>query len=883
MNNYIFQKTLGNNLMTENQIQIKPNISNISNKPKIKVVITKKKLLDEQANNELTNELILQTEDELLQNIIKQYVVGNKFTLPDIILQESPTDIELQKRIVNTYFKLITQQLHINIDCKINTEINNNIIDWNTLRKYQKDYILEVIDKLKNNKKCILKSPTGSGKTVMFYWVIVKLFELLSKSNKFPDKFNILLLTPRIKLCNQSINEFNKNILKYNGINAKYLKYDYENREESELVLKTEIIKPNYLNFISSTYQSLPNLYEFIKKTNINIDLVIFDEFHYIVTWDKNTNKKDILNSHYFNHKLFTSATPYKSQETNSALYGSLIDKVSVKHLIDLDYLCPIIPIVEIDNDKPITPDEIILKKKLGKYCKLPLLISDTFTRYNKKKAILFCNDTSNCWELYDLLENNKELLNGIKVFQPYVSVKRNTKTTNKPTTTTKNTTKNIENENENDNDTESVTSTDSSSDFSIDSPLDLIEEENKLLDKLLNKDFENIENVLKKYESCNEPCILITCKKIDMGYDHPPIDLVIIADNKASLVDITQVIGRGLRKTNDYINKVCHILLPIRVKDINDNNFKSVKNYLEYLQNNVGLNIEYFIREQILKQRAKINGLSVDSNTQPIQPAQPAQPNQVEDYTKLYNNMKFINSNWVKIYDSLTILPTGLNKMKFEFNMLRDNIKGLGLQNKTDYKKWATDNNEDISPEIKYNADGWANYYHFLDIDISKFPKTIDEFKQICTQNNIKTKEIYEKNMNKLNLPSMPEELYKPQAKGKGKITLCRDTSKCFTDGQQIRHSMRGNNNKTRIGIYDSKKDLIKFEGKYLTMNQFVKTHYELERPNRSPAANAWLECECKISDHKDNDDDKYNDNDNWVSTHNLPDISNNFIQFLQ
>jgi len=164
----------------------------------------------------------------------------------------------------------------------------------------------------------------------MFYWVIVKLFELLSKSGKFPDKFNILLLTPRIKLCNQSINEFNKNILKYNGINANYLKYDYENREESELVLKTEIIKPNYLNFISSTYQSLPNLYEFIKKTKININLVIFDEFHYIVSWDKNTNKKDILNSQYFYHKLFTSATPYKSQETNSALYGSLIDKVSV-------------------------------------------------------------------------------------------------------------------------------------------------------------------------------------------------------------------------------------------------------------------------------------------------------------------------------------------------------------------------------------------------------------------------------------------------------------------------------------------------------------------------------------------------------------------------
>jgi superfamily II DNA or RNA helicase len=42
------------------------------------------------------------------------------------------------------------------------------------------------------------------------------------------------------------------------------------------------------------------------------------------------------------------------------------------------------------------------------------------------------------------------------------------------------------------------------------------------------------------------------------MGYDHPPIDLVIIADNKASLVDIAQAIGRGLRKTNPL--KIAHV-----------------------------------------------------------------------------------------------------------------------------------------------------------------------------------------------------------------------------------------------------------------------------------------------------------------------------------
>jgi hypothetical protein len=260
-------------------------------------------------------------------------------------------------------------------------------------------------------------------------------------------------------------------------------------------------------------------------------------------------------------------------------------------------------------------------------------------------------------------------------------------------------------------------------------------------------------------------------------------------------------------------------------------------------------------------------------------------------EYKQIYDNMKFINNNWVKIYDSLTILPNGRNKMKFEFNMLCDNVKVLKLQNKLEYKQWAQINNEEINPEIKYNADGWENYYHFLNIDISKFPKSIEELKKICIENNIKNKDIYDKNAYKLNLPSMPEELYKLQSKGKGKITLCRDTKRCFINGQQIKHTIRcsidndtyndkdNDNkgqknkytiiNKTRLCIYDSKTNLLKFNGKYLTMNQFVKTHYELERPDRTSCANAWAECECKI-------------NDKWVSTHNLPDISNNFIQFL-
>jgi hypothetical protein len=85
-----------------------------------------------------------------------------------------------------------------------------------------------------------------------------------------------------------------------------------------------------------------------------------------------------------------------------------------------------------------------------------------------------------------------------------------------------------------------------------------------------------------------------------------------------------------------------------------------------------------------------------------------------------------------------------------------------------------------------------------------------------------------------------------------------CRDMSKCFTNGQRVRHTI--GINKTWVGIYDSSKNgILHNENLYQgrsPLNKFVTSHYESENISRS--ANAWLVCECEI-------DGK------WVSTYNL------------
>ncbi len=86
-----------------------------------------------------------------------------------------------------------------------------------------------------------------------------------------------------------------------------------------------------------------------------------------------------------------------------------------------------------------------------------------------------------------------------------------------------------------------------------------------------------------------------------------------------------------------------------------------------------------------------------------------------------------------------------------------------------------------------------------------------------------------------------------------------CRDMTKCFTNGQRIRHTI--GINKTWIGTYDSSKNGIVCDGKtYYTLSELAKAHNKNELPHRiTNTANGWKECECEV-------DEK------WISTYSLP-----------
>lgn len=84
-----------------------------------------------------------------------------------------------------------------------------------------------------------------------------------------------------------------------------------------------------------------------------------------------------------------------------------------------------------------------------------------------------------------------------------------------------------------------------------------------------------------------------------------------------------------------------------------------------------------------------------------------------------------------------------------------------------------------------------------------------------------------------------------------------CRNMSKCFRDGQRIRHVIDTN---IWIGVYNSSTDKIICDEKfYKSLSGFAATHYSIARTDRCESANGWKECECEVDGR-------------WISTFSLP-----------
>ena len=74
----------------------------------------------------------------------------------------------------------------------------------------------------------------------------------------------------------------------------------------------------------------------------------------------------------------------------------------------------------------------------------------------------------------------------------------------------------------------------------------------------------------------------------------------------------------------------------------------------------------------------------------------------------------------------------------------------------------------------------------------------------------------------------------------------MSSDMSKCFTNGQHIRHKF--GINKIWIGIYDSSQNGIIYDTKfYKSLSGFAKAHFS--KDGKPQSVSGWLKCECEVN----------------------------------
>lgn len=258
-------------------------------------------------------------------------------------------------------------------------ELNNVLSDEEILRnRIQSEYIVDIVKELEVNKKVFIKAPTGFGKTHVYHKTI--------KHMMF-DK--ILFLTPR-KTLNIQITH-NKYFV--NDDNYKIIHYSETNSNSKDNLISN--LNNNKI-MMTSCYQSCKQLFELLKKYGFKFDIIIFDEAHYITTWiDSN---EFLTNDDITIFKLFGSATPTEDIENKVEIFGNIIEKVKVHELINSGILCDIDTIVkQLDNAK-------------SEYHNLKDLIVGAFEKYNKKKGIIYVNNSDNAINLYNLLKTQTKI-----------------------------------------------------------------------------------------------------------------------------------------------------------------------------------------------------------------------------------------------------------------------------------------------------------------------------------------------------------------------------------------------------------------------------------------------------------------------------------------
>jgi superfamily II DNA or RNA helicase len=256
-------------------------------------------------NNDGGIEFIYNNGLEILEKIllIEFNILGieiKKFNIDD--LQKINNNIKSYNDNCDFKLEFIDNQLHVHHHGSLDHKYN--------LRDYQIKIFNKSIELIVENNKLYLELATGAGKSLIAYNII--------------DYFNpkiVIILTPRINICEQNISDKYKQIL-----------------NNKDCIILCFCI------------QSYKKVYEIIKSEKYSDIFIWFDEAHWALDgWiENNCNNnyiKDffLIDQEYIKYRLFTTASPDKNFINRyKNIYGELYNPIKVSELMKEKWLCNI-------------------------------------------------------------------------------------------------------------------------------------------------------------------------------------------------------------------------------------------------------------------------------------------------------------------------------------------------------------------------------------------------------------------------------------------------------------------------------------------------------------------------------------------------------------
>jgi superfamily II DNA or RNA helicase len=473
---------------------------------------------------------------------------------------------DLRKRHPNIQFRAVLggdfKQLNKEDFNNIKKVIDGSIPEYKSKNPFKHQQIARdnILEHFKKENRGQIIHACGTGKTLTSYFTYRELKPRLT-----------LFAVPSLQLINQTLLEWTKESLADDSPISPFVVCSDKSNEKigecepqlwlQELGIKVSnkkedldiFLKSNRKNkVIFSTYQSGKILAKNIKALNRQIDFAFFDEAHNTAT-SKNKLSSYLLSDKHIpiRKRLFMTATPKKfvgsndeiASMDNEEIFGKVVDEITVKDAIEeigglklLNDYQIVTQIVNSEGYIKLLKDNpfVVDKVKLPEEVELKLLSSAITLEKVRKEKKI-----KNIVSFHGRRNRANAFRKGAKQFDNELNT------------------------------------------YYVDGKQSGTERQ----------------NILEEFAN-NSPSLVTNAQCLSEGVNVPSIDAIMFVDPKQSRVDITQAIGRALRKGNKDKGK-SYIIVPIIVDKENPENineaYQQILMVLRAMSEHDGRIVEYF------------------------------------------------------------------------------------------------------------------------------------------------------------------------------------------------------------------------------------------------------------------------------------------------